>query len=88
MRPYLQTGAFWSGAAERCLRTICQVLLSVLTVDGAADAFHLDWKYAAGIALTAGLTSLLMSVVAGPIGPPGSPSIVNDRPAPNPEVSV
>jgi hypothetical protein len=89
MRSYLATGAFWAGALERVARTIAQVLLSFLAVDSTAnvvgngrDVFNLDWKYAFAVALTSGLASLLMSVAGGPIGPPGSPSFVNDRPVP------
>jgi hypothetical protein len=88
VRPYLQTGAFWSGAAERCAKTIAQVVLALLTVDASTSVFAIDWKTTAGIALTAGFVSVLTSVVSGPIGPPGSPSMVNDRSRPNPDVAV
>ncbi len=87
-RSYLATGAFWGGAAERCIKTIAQSLLALLTVDAATTVFNIDLRTAAGIALTAGAVSLLTSIVSAPIGPPGSPSMVNDRPAPNPEVAV
>lgn len=88
MRPYLATGAFWAGAAERCVKTIAQVVLALFTVDAATTVFTIDYKIAAGVALTAGLVSLLMSIVSGPVGPPGSPSLVNDRSRPNPDVAV
>lgn len=90
MRSYLMTAAWWSGAAERSLKTISQTLLALLTVDAAtpANVLSLDWKYVAVGALMAGFISLLTSVVSGPIGPPGSPSMVNDRPAPIEDVAV
>ncbi len=87
-RSYLATGAFWGGAMERCVKTIAQSLLALLTVDAATSVFNLDFKMAAGVALTAGAVSLLTSVVSAPIGPPGSPSMVNDRPAPVTDVAV
>lgn len=87
-RPLLATGAFWGGAAERALKTIAQSLLALLTVDAASNLFNLDFKMAASVALTAGAVSLLTSIVSAPIGPPGSPSLVNDRPAPVADVSV
>ncbi len=87
-RSYLATGAFWGGAAERCIKTIAQTVLALLTVDASTSVFNLDFKMAAGIALTAGAVSLLTSIVSAPIGPPGSPSMVNDRPAPVTDVAV
>lgn len=87
-RSYLATGAFWGGAAERCVKTVAQTLLALLTVDAATSVFSLNWPQVAGIALTAGAVSLLTSVVSAPIGPPGSPSMVNDRPAPVTDVAV
>lgn len=87
-RSYLATGAFWGGAMERCVKTIAQSLLALLAVDAATTLFNLDFRMAAGVALTAGAVSLLTSIVSAPIGPPGSPSMVNDRPAPSPDISV
>lgn len=80
LRSYLATGAFWAGACERAVKTIAQVLVALLTVDAATTVFSIDYRTAAGVALTAGLVSVLTSIVTGPIGPPG-PSAVNDRPA-------
>lgn len=88
-RSYLATGAFWAGAFERAAKTVAQALLALLTVDAASSVLNLDFRMAAGVALTAGLVSLLTSVVSAPIGPPGSPSMVQDRPAANnPDVAV
>ncbi len=88
MRSYLQTGAFWAGASERAAKTVAQVVLALLTVDAATTVFTIDYRTAAGVAVTAGLVSILTSVVSGPVGPPGSPSLVNDRSRPAPDVAV
>jgi hypothetical protein len=79
-RSYLATGAFWAGACERALKTIAQSVLALLTVDATTNILNIDFKSAAGVALTAGAISILMSIVSAPIGPAGSASIVNDRP--------
>ncbi len=87
-RSFLLTGAFWSGCFERACKTVAQALLALLTADAATSVLNVDFRMAAGIALTAGLVSVLTSVVSAPFGPPGSPSMVNDRPAPATDVAV
>ncbi len=87
-RSYLAPGAVWGGAMERAVRTVAQAVLAIVTVDATSTAFAIDWRYTAGPALLAGVISILTSVVAAPIGPPGSPSMVNDRPAPVTDVAV
>jgi hypothetical protein len=70
------TSTFWKAAAERALRTVAQVLLSLWVSDGVFNALSIDWLNALGVALGAALISVLMSMV--PAGPEGSPSWVRD----------
>jgi hypothetical protein len=88
MRSYLMTGAFWGGAAERCVKTIAQVVASMLVLNQFTTVLNVSWTEIAGSALTAGLLSLLTSIASGPAGPSGSPSLVNDRPAPVKDIAV
>ncbi len=73
------TAEFWKAAAERALRTVAQVLLSLWVGSGAFNAFSIDVFEALGVALGAALISVLMSIV--PAGPEGSPSWVKDSAA-------
>lgn len=82
MRSYLMTGSFWAGAAERAVKTAAQTLIAQMAATQVIDAFHIDYKTAAGVALFAAMLSVLMSIGSAPIGPAG-PSMVNDRPNPN-----
>lgn len=75
----LFTGDFWKAAAERAIRTMAQVLLSLWISDGVFNALSVDWLNALGVALGAALISVLMSLV--PAGPEGSPSWVEDKAA-------
>jgi hypothetical protein len=70
------TAEFWKATAERALRTVAQVLLTLLVGDDALNAFQVNWPQSAGIAVGAALISVLMSLV--PAGPQGSPSWVKD----------
>lgn len=71
------TAEFWKAAGERALRTVAQTLLSLWVGTGVFNAFDVDWLQALGVALGAGVLSVLMSLV--PTGPEGSPSWVEDR---------
>lgn len=70
------TAEFWKAAAERALRTVAQTLLALWVTSGPLNAFDIDWLQAVGVAVGAGLISVLMSLV--PVGPPESPSWVAD----------
>lgn len=89
MKSYLATGEFWTGAAERASRAFAAALIAALGVPVAGpaigvDVLHVGWLDALSFAAGAALLSLLFSLVAGraPTGPVGSPSLVDDRPAP------
>lgn len=75
------TRYFWLSALERMLKTYCQTLLVIWPIgDAALHLYDLDWRKAL---LTAGLAagaSLLTSIVSGPVGPDGSPSLVGEPP--------
>jgi hypothetical protein len=63
-------------ALERAIRTAAQVLLSILSLDG-ADVLHLNWAQTASTIATATALSLVMSVLASGGGSPGTASATN-----------
>lgn len=63
------TRDFWATAAERAIKTIAQSLLAVLALG--TTLWGVDWAEAIGIALLAGLISILTSI-AGPKGDDGA----------------
>ena len=71
--------AFWSGAAERAVKTAAQTLLALLGA-GALDVLHVPWTGGLSVAAGAAVLSLLTSIVSAPASPTGSPSLVQDRP--------
>ena len=82
------TRYFWLSAAERCVKTFAQTLLVVWPIgDGALHLYDIDWRKALLTAGLAAATSLLTSIVSGPVGPDGSPSLVGEPPK-QPEVLV
>jgi hypothetical protein len=68
---------FWKASLERCIKTMVQTFL-VLAVpsSGLFNAFSMDWKMTGGLALSAGLLSILTSLGSAPIGEPDSPSLL------------
>jgi hypothetical protein len=69
--------AFWKTAAERALRTLAQVLLSLIVV-GETGFMDVDWIQALSVAGLAALASILMSIVATGIGDKGTASLVRE----------
>lgn len=59
----LSTKAFWADALERAVRTVAQAWLAVLTISG-TTLLNADLKAMAAVGGTAGVVSLLMSIVA------------------------
>jgi hypothetical protein len=71
---------FWKAAAERSIKSVVQTLL-VLAVpsSGLFNAFSMDWKTTGGLALSAGLLSILTSLASAPVGTADSPSLVGEK---------
>lgn len=79
----LVSGSFWRQAAERAAKTAAQAVAAAWAVgDGLLDAFALDWSAGLGIALGGAVASLITSVASAPLGPQGTPSLVEVDPAP------
>lgn len=56
---------FWKDAGERAVKTIAQTLLALWLVgDVAFNALSVDWGEALGVALGAGVISVLTSLVS------------------------
>lgn len=70
---------FWKEAAERALKSAAQALTLLWVGDGVFNAFSIEPKQAAGIALGAVALSVLTSIVSLPVGEPESASAVRVR---------
>jgi hypothetical protein len=69
-------------ALERAIKTFAQVLLSVLTLDG-ANVMSLDWGQTFSAAGTATAISVLTSILSAGLGSAGTASMTNAvEPAP------
>lgn len=77
----MYTGAFWANAFERAVKTFAQALAAFLVAD--VSVTDVDWDKGFGISATAAVISLLTSLVSAPLGPTGSPSLVDDPNATN-----
>lgn len=69
---------FLIAAGERCLKSAAQTLL-LLFGAGQLDIVHVDFGHSASLAAGAAVLSLLTSVVSLPVGPSGSPSVVDSH---------
>lgn len=71
---------FWKDAAERAAKSAAQALVIYLVGDAPVfDAWHVNWRAAAGIAGGAALLSVLTSVISSRIGDPESASLVETK---------
>ena len=68
---------FWRTSAERALRTLAQVLLSMIVV-GETGFLDVDWVQALSVAGLAAVASVLMSIGATGIGDKGTASLVRE----------
>ena len=68
---------FWKTAIERALRTLAQVLLSMIVV-GETGFLDVDWLQALSVAGLAAVASLLMSIVATGVGDKDTASFVRE----------
>jgi len=71
------TKKFWMDALERVLRTMAQALIAVLGTN-ALGIIGLDWMQTASITATAGLLSLLTSIVASQVGDKGTTQFMKE----------
>lgn len=58
------TGLFWKDTFERFVKTFAQALLAVFLVAPQTPIIGFDWPSALGLAATAGVISLLTSIVS------------------------
>ncbi len=58
------TGLFWKDTAERFVKTFAQALLALFLVAPQTPLLAFDWPSALGLAATAGVISLLTSIVS------------------------
>jgi hypothetical protein len=73
----LYTASFWKGAFERAVKTFAQVIATFFIAD--VSIADVQYDQAFGVAAAAAVLSLLTSLVSAPVGPEGSPSLVEDR---------
>ncbi len=65
------TGAFWSDAIERAVRTAAQAALGIVGA-GTMGVLEVDWPTVGSVAGLAAVVSLLVSFVAGGTGDPAT----------------
>lgn len=53
---------YWGLVAERAIKTVAQTALASIAATGALNALALDWAEIGGVALLAGILSVLTSV--------------------------
>lgn len=75
------TVTFWKQTAERAIKTAAQALLGLWIGDTAFDAWGIDWKKAAGVAVGGAILSVLTSLASAGVGQPDSPSLVPGKKA-------
>ena len=73
---------FWTDAAERAIKTVAQVVLSLLTIDATSTVLNADWKGIVAASLTAGLISILTSIVSATARERGTAGLVVNPPVP------
>lgn len=76
----VRTVEFWKGALERAAKSAAQTLLLMWISDVPLDLLQIDATRAVGLAAGAAVLSVCTSIVSAPLGPKGSPSLVDDTP--------
>ena len=59
----IMTVAFWKSAGERAIKTAAQAAIAILGTDQFVSAMDVNWVEVGGIALLAGILSILTSIV-------------------------
>ncbi len=75
------SATFWKGTAERAIKTFAQALAAYIVTSGVLGVLDVNWVHGASIAGLAAVLSILMSIGSSQVGPSGTPSLVDDRPA-------
>lgn len=58
----LTSKAFWASAFERAVKTVAQSALALLGTSQFVSALEIDWVEVGGVALLAGILSVLTSI--------------------------
>jgi hypothetical protein len=74
------TSTFWLAVLERALKSTAQALISTWAVSS-FDVLHVNWKAALGLALGAGVMSVLTSLAGLPAIPAPPPAVLAARAA-------
>jgi len=70
------TTKFWADTAERSLKTVAQALLALMVVgDQVFDILTVNWQQALGVAVGAGVISILTSIVSATVTSSDSASL-------------
>lgn len=69
----LATGAFWSAAAERAVKTAAQTFVATVGVNAALG--QIQWAIVGSTTAVAAMLSVATSIASIPVGAPG-PSVV------------
>jgi len=59
----IMTVAFWKSAGERAIKTAAQAAIAILGADQFVTAMDVNWGEVGGVALLAGILSVLTSIV-------------------------
>lgn len=70
------TAAFWTGAADRAVKSFAQALLLLWGADAGFNVLSVDVGAALGVAGGAAVLSLLTSLVSAPAGENGTSSFL------------
>lgn len=63
---FIFTKEFWMYAGERAIKTVAQTVVATITATEVVGILDVDWMQVAGVALLAGLASVLTSVGSHP----------------------
>lgn len=75
-RNTMLTAAFWTGTADRAVKSFAQALLLLWASDQGFNILEVSWPAALGLGGGAALLSVLTSIVSAPAGDKGSSSFL------------
>lgn len=59
---FIFTKEFWMYAGERAIKTVAQTVVATITATEVVGILNIDWMQIGGVALLAGLASVLTSI--------------------------